>query len=165
VKWNLLRPSFHIFRIKPEVKLKREEQTKNTQQGNLCICLLKTYGPILFLSTIYKLMFHAADFMYPIVLRWVRNNNAPYCRGFDFYGNNNNYAILHCCCCSACYYLQTMDRDRRGRMVVGFTTTCAIQFEPRSWWGVIKFISDLQQVGGFLRVLRFPPPMKLTATI
>jgi hypothetical protein len=30
---------------------------------------------------------------------------------------------------------------------------------------VIKFISDLQQVGGFLRVLRFPAPIKLAATI
>ena len=27
---------------------------------------------------------------------------------------------------------------------------------------VIKFVSDLRQVGGFLRVLRFPPPIKLT---
>jgi hypothetical protein len=25
---------------------------------------------------------------------------------------------------------------------------------------VIKFVSDLRQVGGFLRVLRFPPPIK-----
>ena len=30
---------------------------------------------------------------------------------------------------------------------------------------VIKFVSDLRQVGGFLWVLRFPPPIKLTATI
>ena len=30
---------------------------------------------------------------------------------------------------------------------------------------VIKFASDLRQVGGFLRVLRFPPPIKLTATM
>jgi hypothetical protein len=30
---------------------------------------------------------------------------------------------------------------------------------------VIKFVSDLRQVGGFLLVLRFPPPIKLTATI
>jgi hypothetical protein len=30
---------------------------------------------------------------------------------------------------------------------------------------LIKFVSDLQQVGGFLQVLRFPPPIKLTATI
>jgi hypothetical protein len=29
---------------------------------------------------------------------------------------------------------------------------------------VIKFASDLQQVGGFLRVLQFPPPIQLTAT-
>ena len=30
---------------------------------------------------------------------------------------------------------------------------------------VIKFVSDLRQVIGFLRVLRFPPPTKLTLTI
>ena len=67
----------------------------------------------------------------------------------------------------------------RGRMVVGFTTIYAIsayhqelcEFEP---WSdevysiqhyVIKFISDLRQVSGFLRVLQFPPPIKLTAKI
>ena len=55
-------------------------------------------------------------------------------------------------------------------MVVGFTTTYAIsayhhwccEFESRSGRGiqqyVIKFVSDLRQVGGFLRVLLFPPP-------
>jgi hypothetical protein len=30
---------------------------------------------------------------------------------------------------------------------------------------IIKFVSDLQQVSGFLQVLRFPPPIKLIATI
>jgi hypothetical protein len=30
---------------------------------------------------------------------------------------------------------------------------------------VIKFVSDLRQVDGFPQVLRFPPPIKLTATI
>ena len=30
---------------------------------------------------------------------------------------------------------------------------------------VIKFVSDLRQVDGFLGVLRFLPPIKLTATI
>jgi hypothetical protein len=30
---------------------------------------------------------------------------------------------------------------------------------------VIEFVSDLRQVGVFFRVLRFPPPIKLTATI
>jgi hypothetical protein len=28
---------------------------------------------------------------------------------------------------------------------------------------VIKFVSDLRQAGGFVRVLRFPSPIKLTA--
>jgi hypothetical protein len=30
---------------------------------------------------------------------------------------------------------------------------------------VIKFIYDLRQVGGFLRVFQFPPPIKRTAMI
>jgi len=30
---------------------------------------------------------------------------------------------------------------------------------------VIQFVSDLRQDGGFLQVLRFPPPIKVTATI
>jgi len=30
---------------------------------------------------------------------------------------------------------------------------------------VIQIVSAVQQVGGFLRVLRFPPPIKLTATV
>jgi hypothetical protein len=42
-------------------------------------------------------------------------------------------------------------------------------FESQAGQGVqhyvIKFVSDLRQVGGFLRVLQFPPPINLTATI
>jgi len=55
----------------------------------------------------------------------------------------------------------------RDRMVVLFTTTCTYAisatdgFDSRRGWGVqhyvIKFISNLRQVGGFLRILRFPP--------
>ena len=30
---------------------------------------------------------------------------------------------------------------------------------------VIKFVSDLRQVGDFLLALRFPPPIKLTTTL
>jgi len=30
---------------------------------------------------------------------------------------------------------------------------------------VMKLISDLQQIGGFLQVIQFPPPIKLTATV
>jgi len=59
-------------------------------------------------------------------------------------------------------------------MVVRFTTTyayhhCCCEFKSRSGrvvqHNVIKFVSDLRQVDGFLRVLRFPPPIKLTTTI
>ena len=64
-------------------------------------------------------------------------------------------------------------------MVVGLMTTCAIsanhhkscEFESRPGkvysmqHYLIKFVSVLREVGGFLLVLRFPPPIKLTATI
>jgi hypothetical protein len=61
-------------------------------------------------------------------------------------------------------------------LVVRFTTTYAIgaypqccEFESRSGRGVqhyvIKYVSDLRQVGNYLRALRFPPPIKLTATM
>jgi hypothetical protein len=71
------------------------------------------------------------------------------------------------------------DRRGRDRMVVGFITTYAIsachhkscEFESNSGevysmqHNVIMFVSDLRQVGGFLRLLRFPPSIKLTAKI
>jgi hypothetical protein len=62
-------------------------------------------------------------------------------------------------------------------MVVGFTTIYAISVpittnvvslnpsQVRCTRYNIMFVSDLQQVGGFLQVIRFPPPIKLTATI
>ena len=68
-------------------------------------------------------------------------------------------------------------RHDRDRMVVGIKTTYAIsayyhlccEFESRSGGGVqhyvIKFVISLQQVDGFLRILRCPPPIKLNATI
>jgi len=68
-------------------------------------------------------------------------------------------------------------RRVRDLMVVGFTTTYAIsayhhwscEFESLSGQSVqhyvIKLVGDLRQVGGFLQVLRFPPPIKLTAMI
>ena len=70
-------------------------------------------------------------------------------------------------------------RGRRGRdsMVVGFTTTYAISayhtkvvnsnpvhgevYSIQHY--VIKFVSDWRQVGGFLRVLWFPPTVTQTA--
>ena len=74
-----------------------------------------------------------------------------------------------------------MSGGRRGRdhMVVGAITTYAVnayhhfhcEFETCSdevfliQHYVIKFVNDMRQVGGFLRVLQFPPPINLTAMI
>ena len=75
-------------------------------------------------------------------------------------------------------YVLRIVRGCRGsdRMLVGFTTTCAIsayhhsccEFKSQSGRGVhyvIKFVSDLRQVGAFLRVVRFTSRIKLTAAI
>ena len=68
-------------------------------------------------------------------------------------------------------------RRDHDRMVVRFSTTHAIsvyhhwcsELESRPGRGVqyyvIKFVSDLRQVGGFFMVLRFFPPIKLTTRI
>ena len=65
-------------------------------------------------------------------------------------------------------------RDCLGHdlIVGGFTTICAISAIATKVGEVyslqlyvIKFVSDLRQVSGFLRVLWFPSPTKLTATI
>ena len=67
----------------------------------------------------------------------------------------------------------------RDRMVVRFTTICAISAYHTKVVSLnpihgevyslqhymIKFVSDLRQVGGFLWVLCFPSTIKLTATI
>ena len=58
---------------------------------------------------------------------------------------------------SRCNLGDRRDRDR-DRMIVGFTTTC--KSVPITKKYVIKFVTDLWQVHGFLRVLRFPPPTK-----
>ena len=68
----------------------------------------------------------------------------------------------------------------RDRMIVGFTTTY-MQSEPITTkvvssnpahcrmysiqHYVIKLVSDLRQVCGFLQVLQFPSPIKLTIMI
>jgi len=73
------------------------------------------------------------------------------------------------------YITPIWDGGHRGRdrMVVGFTTTCAISAYHTKVVSsnpvycevysihhyVIKFDSDLLQVGSFLLVLRFPPPI------
>ena len=92
-----------------------------------------------------------------ILRNWISTNCLDW--SFIFFYHMTSY----CCGCDC--------------MVIGFTTTYAIstyhhwccEFEYWSGRGVqhyvIKFVSDLQQVGGFLWVLRFPPSIKLTGTI
>jgi hypothetical protein len=69
-----------------------------------------------------------------------------------------------------------MVRTFKDHMVVGYTTTYTISTKVMSLIPAhgevysiqlyaIKFVSKLRQVCGFLRVLRFPPPIKLTVTI
>jgi len=89
-------------------------------------------------------------------------------------------AVLFLICkqLSDTYFLTLSGRLGRDRIVVGFTTTYAIPITTKvvssspadgelysMQHDVIQFFSDLRQVDGFLRVLRFPPPIKLTAMI
>ena len=88
-----------------------------------------------------------------------------------------NYHCLNVICINLARITSTGGRHGHDRMVVGFTTTYitsayqywCCEFASRPERGVqhfvIKFVSDLRQVGGFLRVLWFPPPIKLTVMI
>ena len=76
-------------------------------------------------------------------------------------------------------HLNVKGRRGRDRLGVGFMTTygisayhhkrCKFEFPSGVMYlmqhYVIKFVSDLRQVGGFFRALRFSPQIKLTATI
>jgi hypothetical protein len=48
---------------------------------------------------------------------------------------------------------------------VQHATQQTLKIEQHETHYVIMFVSHLRRVGGFLRALRFPPPIKLTATI
>ena len=86
------------------------------------------------------------------------------------------------CCTIDIFNPSLVPQYDRGRdcMVVGFTTivglttTHLIKFMSSNpahgdvdsiQHNVIKFVSDLRQIGGFLGILQFPPPIKLIATI
>jgi hypothetical protein len=97
----------------------------------------------------------------------------------DYLKLNFSYIVVFLCFSFdwALFSLSNRCRHGRDRIIVGFTTTYAIsafhhwccEFESRSGRGVqhyvIMFVRFLRQVGGFLRVHRFPQPIKLTATI
>ena len=80
---------------------------------------------------------------------------------------HNILVVQHIIYTPSLYYLCSRGRRGRDRMVVVFTTTYAFSayLESRSLGCVqhyvIQFVSDLRQVGGFLRVLQFPPLITL----
>jgi hypothetical protein len=77
------------------------------------------------------------------------------------------FVFIYFCWQCLCSFVLGVRRSQ-DRIVIAYHYWCC-DFKSRSGRGVqhyvIKFVSDLRQVGGFLRVLRFPPPIKLTATI
>jgi hypothetical protein len=91
--------------------------------------------------------------------------------------NTGQIVNYHCLNVKCINLAKIKSAGGRDRMVVGFTTTYVIsayhhwccELESRPGRGVqhyvIKFVSYWRQVGGFLRVLWFPPPIKLTVMI
>jgi hypothetical protein len=73
---------------------------------------------------------------------------------------NNGYLYIFC----VVRFVPKVSDDTLSFVNISFVFTVKICFDFRIHY-VIKFVSDLRRVDGFLRVLRFPPPIKLTATI
>jgi hypothetical protein len=87
-----------------------------------------------------------------------------------FTEKNNNQPLIYDSLykCIMIWYDSHLDDSFKIQIIT--ITILFYMFSRYIYWiplrrGVIKFVSDLQQVSGFLRVLRFPPPIKLTATI
>ena len=108
---------------------------------------------------------------------WIPNVLKRYCQRYNFDCNAKVFLFLFSLLFCFINFKENRGRRGRDRMVVGFTTTYAINAyhhwccELETWSGrgvqhyMIKFVCDLRQVDGFLRVLRFPPPIKLNPTI
>ena len=62
----------------------------------------------------------------------------------------------------AIYFCFVKQRQTTLAFPVYVTSQTPIHGEVYSIQHVIKFVSDLRRVSHFLRVLRFPPPIKLT---
>ena len=90
---------------------------------------------------------------------------------------NNNAIVLfvsYMCCHCGKNNKRIMSSSEVDIQICQPMTGCAYhhwccEFKSRSGQSVqhylIKFVGDLRQVSGFLRVLRFPPSIKQTATI
>jgi hypothetical protein len=80
-------------------------------------------------------------------------------------------------CDNGFYYMGMHDKVQCafcGGVLSGWAKDDDVQHEHARHFGrcelvvqhyVIKYVSDLRQVGNYLRALRFPPPIKLTATM
>jgi hypothetical protein len=82
---------------------------------------------------------------------------------FYLQNKNNNRKKMLC----ITFVVLILCKGRRDRMVhttnvVSLSAARGKMYSIQHY--VIKFVSDLRQVGRFLRVLRFPPPTKLIAT-
>jgi hypothetical protein len=69
--------------------------------------------------------------------------------------------------CKGQLYSYPAKRWKKKKRLAFMNTECKKTFRRRVKVRVFNttFNNDLRQVGGFLRVLRFPPPITLTATI
>ena len=121
-----------------------------------------------YISSIWPLNYM---YLYWISIRFDLKNYNPHC--IEVKKKCMYIQIIWC-------YLQYMrGRGDHDRMVVWFTTTVQsvpiitkfVSLNPVHsemyliQHYVIKFVSHLRQVRAFLRVLRFPPPIKLTSMI
>ena len=83
---------------------------------------------------------------------------------------NNIFRFMHCfATIYTCYglnlYLLYILPMQSVPITTNIVSSKPVHVEVYWIQHVIKFVSDLQQVCGFLWVLRFPPPIKLTAII
>jgi hypothetical protein len=136
--------------------------------------LVSTYDVIFTSVTISNFIYHCHNYVFAC-----QNKKSKI---YQELANFCEISLFICFICFSYYIIFIFAGGRvgvRGRMVVGFSlpmqsvliTSEVVRSNPTHGevyliqHCVIKFVSDLRQVGGFLWVLWFPSPIKLSATI
>jgi hypothetical protein len=96
---------------------------------------------------------------YKLLHTCITRNNKTYI--ITLHSWNVAQDIVYCCFFLSCYlvWFDFWCFDATFSSILAISWRPVLVVEEAQHY-VIKFVSDLRQIGGFLQVLRFPPPMK-----
>ena len=111
----------------------------------------------------YNAVCHMLFCFYLLCLKEGDSNKVVYPRIHNLHFTNTHYVIFLASVKGCCDRIHNYPCNQCLSLLKFWVRTTFMVYSIQHY--VIKFISDLRDVGGFLRVFCFPPPIKLTFTI